>query len=351
MVGGNVTRFGIQSFKTDGALHCECLANAGSNEVNIRCWDERGFLLSKAQQRKIETILQSEDFSRLPSKDFGQHRYVSGLEEEYVKKLAEIYREHVKTVPVAVLDTGSGDLTFLVKEFLRELNCEIVDPAAKSKKRPFLFIKLGKNGWELLDENQRTLNDDQLWGLRMLAARLRNKDRIAIPLNISQMMERIAENTKQHIQRTKLESSMWMEVAAELGNNYHDPKGEIDFFPHIEPLVSIGEILSVLSSTDKPASQVCPKIKTYRSEKATLCPWDAKGWVMRNLINSADPSTTQFIDGIKKFTDSGWVLVIPDGDEPVFKIYSEAESKEEAERLTNYYCEKIEKLLQECSIY
>ena len=78
---------------------------------------------------------------------------------------------------------------------------------------------------------------------------------------------------------------------------------------------------------------------------------DAKGWVMRNLINSADPSTTQFIDGIKKFTDSGWVLVIPDGDEPVFKIYSEAESKEEAERLTNYYCEKIEKLLQECSIY
>ena len=220
-------------FKTDGALHCECLANAGSNEVNIRCW-MNGVLL-KGTAKENRNHFTERRLSLLPSKDFGQHRYVSGLEEEYVKKLAEIYREHVKTVPVAVLDTGSGDLTFLVKEFLRELNCEIVDPAAKSKKRPFLFIKLGKNGWELLDENQRTLNDDQLWGLRMLAARLRNKDRIAIPLNISQMMERIAENTKQHIQRTKRESSMWMEVAAELGNNYHDPKGEIDFSRILNP--------------------------------------------------------------------------------------------------------------------
>ena len=62
---------------------------------------------------------------------------------------------------------------------------------------------------------------------------------------------------------------------------------------------------------------------------------------MRQLIGQTNPENTLYLDGIKEYTDTGWALVVPDGDEPVFRIYSEAQSPEEAEALADYYAKLI----------
>lgn len=68
---------------------------------------------------------------------------------------------------------------------------------------------------------------------------------------------------------------------------------------------------------------------------------------MRKLINAADPSTTSFLDGLKYEDAQGWALVIPDGDDPVFHVHSEADTFEEADALTSYYINKIEAIIRE----
>jgi mannose-1-phosphate guanylyltransferase / phosphomannomutase len=39
------------------------------------------------------------------------------------------------------------------------------------------------------------------------------------------------------------------------------------------------------------------------------------------------------VDGVKLFTDEGWVQVLPDPDEPTLHIYAEGRTDEGSERL------------------
>jgi mannose-1-phosphate guanylyltransferase/phosphomannomutase len=70
--------------------------------------------------------------------------------------------------------------------------------------------------------------------------------------------------------------------------------------------------------------------------------------VMRRLTEESmqqAKSRTDLIDGIK-LTDSEreWVLVLPDAAEPVFHVYAEGQSPEDAQSRAKQYVDKIEAL-------
>ena len=48
--------------------------------------------------------------------------------------------------------------------------------------------------------------------------------------------------------------------------------------------------------------------------------------------------------GLKSFMNEGWALVLPDAEEPIFRIYSEANTNEEADALTQMYMNRIAEL-------
>ena len=54
----------------------------------------------------------------------------------------------------------------------------------------------------------------------------------------------------------------------------------------------------------------------------------------------------ELYEGVKIHHDKGWVLVLPDADEPVCTIYTEGASVEIAEELSNMYVEKIQNIIQ-----
>ena len=80
------------------------------------------------------------------------------------------------------------------------------------------------------------------------------------------------------------------------------------------------------------------------SRQTVDCPWQAKGLVMRSLIEEHSNDAVEMIDGLKVFHDDDWVLVLPDSDQPVFQVYSEASSQEEADALAELYLGRIEGL-------
>jgi mannose-1-phosphate guanylyltransferase/phosphomannomutase len=65
---------------------------------------------------------------------------------------------------------------------------------------------------------------------------------------------------------------------------------------------------------------------------------------MRNLFEENKEHEVEMTDGLKVFHDEGWALVLPDAEEPVFRIYSEADTNEEADALTRMYMERIHEL-------
>ena len=78
-------------------------------------------------------------------------------------------------------------------------------------------------------------------------------------------------------------------------------------------------------------------------QEAVNCPWEAKGRVMRRLIeDSAQQGRVELIDGVKVYHQTGWTLVLPDSEEPVVRIYSEGSSPEEADALLQACMSRIE---------
>ena len=67
---------------------------------------------------------------------------------------------------------------------------------------------------------------------------------------------------------------------------------------------------------------------------------------MRELTQGNGDNKMELYEGVKIHHDKGWVLVLPDADEPVCTIYTEGASVEIAEELSNMYVEKIQNIIQ-----
>ncbi len=337
-ISGNLTRFGIGYIGTEGALHCQAIAAEGSI-INIQCWDKKGLWLSKKDQRTIENMLWREDFPRPNLGQLGGLTFVPDLINQYVINVAKLYAPQLEGFRLKVRAVGQRELATLITQFLSKAGCVI------SNEEPALTINIANEGWTIQDDEGTELTEERWWEVFLHSQRLRDLRQVALPIHASST---VADAAKQHnleIKWTKTDPRSWMEIASELGNTQLEQDTEIEYFPYIEPLVSIGETLSCLRKIDQPLSEVCNPRQTIRLEKQIFCPWEGKGRVMRQLINKADPAKTNFLDGLKYYRDGGWVLVVPDGDEPIFHVLSEASTYEEADALSDYYADKIKNII------
>ena len=67
------------------------------------------------------------------------------------------------------------------------------------------------------------------------------------------------------------------------------------------------------------------------------CPWDAKGRVMRTMVEMHREQAVDLADGIKVFVDGGWVLVLPDPDLPRYHVIVSVQDAGQAKELADRY--------------
>ena len=86
------------------------------------------------------------------------------------------------------------------------------------------------------------------------------------------------------------------------------------------------------------------KVKSRRLE----CPWGAKGRVMRGLAEKFGSDEDAILtDGVKLNLDEGWVLMLPDPDNPLYYVYAEANAgRYGSESLLLEYAELVEDLIK-----
>ena len=334
-VTGRITRFAVQEMALDGALHVGVDSN-DANLVFIECWNGKGRLLTKGEQRKIEGIFLREDYPRFGAEDLGDFIQVAGLKKRYIQRLTRHYPAGSPGFRVGlVVKPPTDPFGEMVRDFLSKSGYDVVPEQAKGL--PTIVVQ--NQNWFFQDENGARLSTQDWWKGFIYALKGRNKKAVAMPVHLSETVAQTAREQGLDVCWTKIEAPFWMEGAAELGNTFVEENLEV--FPHIEPLASIGELLAVVSSSKIPLSswQGTSRISTTE----VPCPWDEKGRVMRKLIESSDPERTLYLDGIKERHDGGWALVVPDGDEPVFRLYGEADSEAEAAGLMEHYISLIKR--------
>jgi mannose-1-phosphate guanylyltransferase / phosphomannomutase len=73
-------------------------------------------------------------------------------------------------------------------------------------------------------------------------------------------------------------------------------------------------------------------------------PWEAKGVVMRRLVEQAGGDRVVTIDGVKAYRGRDWALAVPHPQEPVIRVWAEGEDEAAAERLAAEYAGRVEEL-------
>ncbi|HEX3046456.1 MAG TPA: sugar phosphate nucleotidyltransferase [Bacillota bacterium] len=386
-----VTRYGVVSLEAKGGVHVH-LSPQDPEGITIQFFDHQGLNIDKNTERSLENAFFTEDFPRVVAAAMGELTFVPQLIEPYLQGLLDpeqkelIRQAHYKVM--VVYDQSS--LSLILSELLHELGIEAQSmaeteprdlamaqapygepthlPHERSKNIKELLTTVsgvrdriqetssdmgiivdGDRGERLiiLDENGEILKEEQLTSLiAFLVLKYQPEASVPVQVTAPNYLEDLAREFHGRVIRTKTSPRSLMEWVVQ-EKLFLSPDGSHHHHPQFDALFSLVKLLELLSRekiTLAKAKMMIPQVE--RSYGEIECPWEQKGRVMRNLFEENKEMRLEMMDGLKVYHEKGWALVLPDAEEPVFKIYSEAGTSEEADALTNEYRNRISELRQ-----
>ena len=362
-----------------GGLHVS-LSPKDPDQVLIQIFDSEGKNLDRTAERKIEAIFAREDFRRSHRDAVGALEFLSRTVEYYTEDFLNFIDGGViqSAASKIVVDYGHGALCLLMPVVLGRLGIEsinlnaFVDPTRRQasgaprdqrlKELADVVAALhadlgiavdnpGERIW-LVDEKGQTLEGDELLAcFASLAMESFGEGcKIAVPVSTTGIIEQLAQEYDARVVRTRADARSLMEAAGREPGLIFAADGEGGFiFPEFQPvfdaMVSVGKLLEFLARNGRPLSQVraaLPQIHKYKAE--VMCPWEQKGAVMRRMHEQVRGLRTEHVDGLKVYLDTGWVLILPDVEAPLFHIYGEANSLQAAQTLAEEWRSRIEEV-------
>lgn len=368
-----VTRYAIRALNAAAGLQIR-LSPYYQDHVLMEFLDREGLNIDRSTERSVENAYFCEDFPRAALEEIGEVVFVPRLIESYMDGL--LHNTAVDQIAArgykVVVNYDAGHLSMLLPGLFTRLNCEVVTiPHRENGPRPKsldqimaalddlaglvrshaadLGIVVDNNAERLIliDERGRLVQDEQMLALMsLIILKQGNAQTLPVPVTASRVIEQMAQEYKSAVVRTKTSPRSQMEQLAEqkIFDNSSGSSGP-SFQPTFDALISLAKILEVMTREGLTLGQLVDMIPPIHMSKMTAdCPWQAKGLVMRSLIEEHSNDAVEMIDGLKVFHDDDWVLVLPDSDLPVFQVYSEASSQEEADALAELYLGRIEGL-------
>jgi mannose-1-phosphate guanylyltransferase/phosphomannomutase len=373
-----VTRHHIRTRGTQGGLTVR-LSPDDPQSVAIRFFDSDGLDLSEGEQRRIERLYHREEFRRVTAGDIGDIDFSPRALEHYTADVVEAFdlpnasRRDLKLV----LDLSYGAASFVMPNLLSKVKADVlsINPYAQTPGMISVdrvssaarvvqsvrgsgadlgaVIDAGGEHLTLVDGSGRILTDDEALMVFLDLMTAGNEPvRVALPATVSYRAYELCASRGAEIITTALSSSLLMEAAASGGVTYAaDQEGGFifpDFLPSFDGAAALVKLIALLGRSGESLAQVAarvPDLPIMRTEVET--PFEQKGLVMRTLMEqlAEEDSELVLIDGIKVLSPTGWVLVVPDPEEPTTHVWAEGTDRADSERLSSGYVERLRQIL------
>lgn len=352
-----------------GVYICQGIKSLEHLEVHI--FDEDGVPLGRSRERSIEHQFFREDFRRARPDAVGHLRFLAGASTRYLAALmttveAEAVRQQGLRVAVGYT---SEVMHLLLPALLEGLGCQVMDiglhqqegisPAAVVHE-PDRYLKqlagrvledrfdlgflIDGSGEQvfIVDERGRKVREDLHWPLisRVLMAHGDGASQLAVPVTAPHNVEYLAQERQRSVMRTSADSRSILTVY----KDREDPMATalVILHPAFDGLSFMMHLLALLAEENCSLSQLVQNLSPPQRYTGEIpCPWQKKGKVMRSLLEHTIGQPRDLIDGIKVYHGDSWALVLPDADEPLFRVYSEAATEEEADALARLYMTRI----------
>lgn len=374
--------------------------NAAKGGINVRVdpddpentivefYNGEGFYITKATERKLESIYFREDYARADSEHVGRIDPSPTTIDEYKQLLLS----RISARPLAergfkvVVDCAFGTAGHILPELLGRLGCEVIalnayTDWAREPRTAESRVQLLSN----LAQVVRTLGADigalvhsdgervelvdasgtPLYGAKLLAtlASLTVQRypgaRFAVPVSAPSAIEKIANG---RVARTQTDPRFLMTQAYLPGEKVvmagdltggiifpgHSEEGGGFFHPTFDGMFALVKTLEMLAFLQTSLAEVTAALPPiHLANQAVECPSNDKGMVMKALTQelSSGPGKVELIDGIKTFdAQDAWTLIVPDSG-PRFFVQAEGQSDSDAEERASHWASRIEAMV------
>lgn len=377
LVPAPVTRFYARTSRSLGGFVVRT-APSDPQSVDIVFIDDRGIDVGPSDQRKIERAFYRDDLRRAFHHEIGELSFPARGREYYLQGILEAVDEKAVRESAAkiVIDYAWGAATITAPLVLGRMGVDalavnstideeraVLTREQHDEHRESLAALVGSIGADLgvlinptgermwlVDERGRLVGLSQaLLSFVRLVADVVEAPTVAVPVSSSRVVEDIVTERGGKVVWTGI-SPAALSAASDGGDvvfggaeggGYLFPS----FLPAYDAVMSLTKLLELLARTGRSLGDVVDALPpTHVVRQDVPCPWEAKGTVMRRLVERFGEEDIVTIDGVKRFRGRDWGLVVPHPLEPVVRVWAEAGEEDEARALAAEYASLVEEL-------
>ncbi len=337
-----VARYESRRSNCDGGIHIRSMGIGDDKRMVVQFFDREGLPIDKATERKVENAFFQEDFARPGVRGLGGIEQATQIARFYMEEvLSRVHAEHIQERSFrVVLHCDSSQIMSVMLPILEHLNCQVVTLSrgdrdigkAVTNNAADIGVGLSAGGqdFRLFTEKGHELSNDELLILQMLMA-VKERIPVAVPVTAPSVVEEMSETVGIPVVRTKtvLRSLLEVGVQSPLQVPY-------------DGFYAVVALMQFLFEEGLTLQDVVNQLPMFHMQTEVVsCPIEAKGRVMRRLMEEMKGDQLQLIDGIKVLTDEGWALILPDSERAQFKIVAQGNTQSKAHELTDVYKSKI----------
>jgi len=356
-----ISRHAISFLSVEGGIHIK-LSDDNPNKLRVDFMDAKGASISRVLERKIENAFFREDFKRCSGEEISRLNNITDFKNYYVRSiLNEIDTDAIRSNSPKICVVSPSDFVIsIVVPMLTDLGCKvasfssanlseidaIVDEIKSNDANFAAFIDSNGETLVLIDKNGKQVKDDLFISLTSLISFISNPgSKVVVPITAPSIIEIMAEKYKGKVVRTKTSPQAVMEQMLNY-NLFKNRENMNQFLLNFDALAGLIKILEFFCVKNTTLSDILKEIPNfYVSKKKIFCPWELKGRVMRTLITEKNGEKVELLDGVKFILKNGWALILPDADLPLCRIYSEGDTPNIADEISEKYLEKIKTII------
>lgn len=337
-----VVRYDVRQTNSAGAVYIKKHAGEERRMV-LQFYDAQGLPIDSSWERKVEHAYRQEDFSRPQMYDAGYYNPIGNAGTLYLEEvLSQVSASSIRKQGYRVdVHCSNTHVWSIVKPLLHRLGCHA---HFWSGNEPETRLQTGISQADLvvdLDEDVSSLrlystekgwlSTEKMLVLQLLLA-ANKQPGVAVPVEAPSNLKPLLEQKGGKVTYTKSSTRSLLEAGVE--------KPLQVFADGIYLLVSILEELAEKQwKSSQPLIDSIPAF--HMVSERVECPIEAKGRVMRRLMEEMKEQPVELLDGIKVFADDGWALILPDSEKALFKVIAQGKTPDRAGELTSLYKNKI----------
>jgi mannose-1-phosphate guanylyltransferase/phosphomannomutase len=369
------TRFNCRQGTTAGGVTIR-LEDGDAEQVMIRFFGDGGEDIAPERRRKIERIFGREDFRRVRPTEIGDILMPPRAVEHYAVSLESTV--DVDAIAARrfkmVIDYAYGAVSHVMPNVLAKLQGEVLALNPYASTRGFVnydrdehtstvadlvvashaqigaVIDQSGEVLTLIDDRGHVLTaEESLFVMLDLISDRIVGDTIALPVAASAKAEALILERGLKVRWTKMSPGSLAEaandpgvgLAADLNGGFILP----GFLPALDGSAAFLKVLDLLALRDESLSDHVARVpETHVVREYVVTPWESKGTVMRELVEQNKGRQVELVDGVKIRHADGWVLMLPDPEEPLTHIWAEGPTTAEATSLAREYARRVQQI-------